>query len=750
MASLSDISKSISMVWEITTTDDAEVTRFVYNEHSGLDHSGADTVFYGAEPRNEVAPQFDPKTGRITVGRFDFSVVDKNQLVSAWLREFDATLAKSRVRRLVGLYGEDESTYSETFWSLEDYHVSTKGGGGFQFSCDNVLKQMSISVHDGHAGKGKLNADLNTTATTITLEDAPSSSWPTSGGFGLLYDTGTKDMELFTYTGIATADLTGVTRAKWGVGGSTGTGTAFTADACEVYHVWVKRGNPLNVMLELLTSTEAAGASTPIEQVLNPYLNDWSSATNADTWIEDITGGTVNRESVEALKTYCVRLDKTALDEVFLYQDYSLPADALGKWHRVSALVKADVDCTFSWQISNVTTADYLQDDGTWTSSVHYRTSEIVAGKGWKRITIEYLIPDTFTATDSMRVTFGWFSAETSGSMYIENESVGMLVGPFDSEPNGPWDVGDGAGVGSLVRSEYVNFGEIETVKWANTEDPVFDGNDEELSSGNAVLFVEVKPIEDVKKFVESHLLRPFGFKPLIDRMERFTIGTYFDVVQDTVAVGNKWLKKKFSASKWKRNWANKVNNIRLLSDWDPVKGENSEARSATSPTSVKRYGKAKQVEVSGRGCRTGLNGFPDYGSAADMDDAVSRVFLEMANPFTQVDVETFYEFRDTTLKNTVLISIPTILDLAQGVRGVTDKAFFVDKKIVDNQMGKVKMTLRERRPIARPAFIASNSAATDYTSASALERDSGAYIAPGSQEKFDNGDEGYTVIGSD
>ena len=157
------------------------------------------------------------------------------------------------------------------------------------------------------------------------------------------------------------------------------------------------------------------------------------------------------------------------------------------------------------------------------------------------------------------------------------------------------------------------------------------------------------------------------------------------DVTVATVNVDNKWDKLSFSATKWKRNFSKKVNNIRMLSDWNVGKGEHEFAESKIQATSVKRYGEAKALEMSGRGCRTGLKGFPDYSSVADMLDGIGRIFLETANPFSKIEIRAFYEFRTVSAKDNIVINVPNIPDLPMRIRGIEEGSFFLDKKITKN-----------------------------------------------------------------
>ncbi len=746
--SLTDKSKAISVVWEFTGVG-IPITRFVFNDHSGLDHTEATNVFFGAEPRNEVAPQFDVLSGKLTTGKFDFSCVDKDQLLTQWLSDFDGGISKCNVRRLTGLIGDVEATYAETFWKLEDYKVATKSGGSYQFSCQNILKQMSVSIHNDIDGQGALNADITISQTTITLEDVPSSSWPTGDvTFALLYDTGTRECELITYDGISGAVLQNVVRSKFGVGGVGSDGRVFLVDTCEIYHVWVKRGNPIDVMLELMFSSDAkveqgcAAIDGGLENWTADVPDDWDSTSPGGG--NDLTEetGTVHGGSSAARFTYSGSGTRATVS-------CTLAASEIERDHylKISWWLNhlSGIAGTKNMTMSVFSSAGYYYSgvSGEWQVAFVVAQSQVESGTTYIEKKVNIKMESRFVPLDAT-VLITWRMESGTGAMGLDDIS---LVGWYT---NMDYDVGDGVDIqGAGLLEHMVNVTEIETVRDLDWSQPTFDGNDEVLTGGTAILFVETKPIDDLKKFIEQHILRPFGIKPLVDVEEKFTIGKYFDVSQAPIVVGDKWAKSKFSASGWKRNYSKKVNNIRMLTDWDPVKGEHNVGESRTHASSVKKYGEAKALELPGRGMRTGEKGFLDYGNRAEMLTGIGLIFLETANPFSHIQVETFYEFRDASQKDNIQINVPLIPDLTQRKRGIEDGSFFLDKKIIDNQQGRIKMTLRQRRPVSRPAFIAPNSFATNYTSASTAERDTGCYLTPNGGGQFSNGDEGYTVVGS-
>ncbi len=263
---------------------------------------------------------------------------------------------------------------------------------------------------------------------------------------------------------------------------------------------------------------------------------------------------------------------------------------------------------------------------------------------------------------------------------------------------------------------------------------------------GTAILLVEKEPIDDVKRFVEEHLLRPFGLLPRTDAQERFSIETMFRGVADVTEVGGEWRVRDFSPSGWKRNFAARVNALSQLADWDPLEGEHGFRRSKTQDSSIEHYGRSKPFEMAGRGCRTGKFGFPDFGGAAQLDQAGSRVFLELANPATPIKVRVFLRHAGLELGRAITLELPQIPDIGRGTRGDSLGLYLVQRRLVDFAKGYAELEIRRRRPIARPAIVGPADQAEDYLSASEADRQY-CYLAPGDGDQMSNGDPAYTVI---
>lgn len=308
------------------------------------------------------------------------------------------------------------------------------------------------------------------------------------------------------------------------------------------------------------------------------------------------------------------------------------------------------------------------------------------------------------------------------------------------------YDLGDGDGLGTWIKAERVNVTAIAAVRDAYWPQPTFSGDT--LTAGVAVLFVERDPIDDLKRWVEENLLYPFGLMPIVDDQERFSIKAWWHSTTTPKAIGKEWVTDGFSASQWKRNFENRINNLALLSDWNANQAKHEVSIVRQHDPSVTRFGKSKQLELKGRGCRTGRLSCPDYGSAVHLKAAASRILLEAANPWTEIPVQAFFKHLLISLGDAVTLTIPGIPDLTTGMLGVIDGEFLVTGRRVNWQNGQVELQVRLRRVLTRPAVVAPASySSKTYTTATTSERRYCA-IAPGSSSTFGNGDDAYTVVG--
>lgn len=310
---------------------------------------------------------------------------------------------------------------------------------------------------------------------------------------------------------------------------------------------------------------------------------------------------------------------------------------------------------------------------------------------------------------------------------------------------NGAYDAGDGDGLG--LDSWFLDLAQIEDVRDELWPQPTFTGD--ALTAGTAVLFVEKGPIPDLKRWIEDHCLRPFGLFPAVGADERLQVETYYRFPITPTTIGDDWDKAAFRPSSWRRGWPTRINTVRCLTDWNLAEGAHELAQLVEQASSISKYGASKGEALECRGGRSGLFGFPDYGSDDNVRAGASKLLLEAANPFTDLEVVVFYRFKDLGLTNAVALNVPAVPNLRTGSRGMTtDDLFLVTRRQVEvdpeKRIARVRLGLRLRRPASRPAFVAPNTVASSYTSASAADR-AFCYLAPGTT--FANSDDAYTVI---
>lgn len=308
---------------------------------------------------------------------------------------------------------------------------------------------------------------------------------------------------------------------------------------------------------------------------------------------------------------------------------------------------------------------------------------------------------------------------------------------------NGAHDTGDGDGLGGSVHQSYVDIAGIHAIRDTFWPVPTFSGDAK--TSGTAVLFVEKGRIDDLKKWIEDHILRPFGLIPLVGADERFGVDTYYRTPPITTNVDDEWRVRDFRPSQWKRNWDGRQNNLSMLTDWDISIGEYAYQKPKTQPTSIARFGKSKPMDMSGRGHRTGRRGFPDYASATDMEAAATRILLALSNPGTTMTTQVFYKFKDVNLGELVRMNLPGVPDIMRATRGLTGALMMITRRRVAEDKGYVELEVRHRRALLRPAFVAPNAAASTYTAAADADR-LFCYLTPNDDGQFADGTPCYTV----
>lgn len=308
---------------------------------------------------------------------------------------------------------------------------------------------------------------------------------------------------------------------------------------------------------------------------------------------------------------------------------------------------------------------------------------------------------------------------------------------------NGPHDLGDGDGLGIPV--EYFDLDAIHALRDAYYPTPTWNGD--ALVSGCANLFVESGGIDSLKDFLETKLLQPLGIYPGTDAEERFAPTQMYALGGSVEAIDDDWMVAEFDPSQWVRNCQERVNNVDCEGDYAPSGDEWGYKINKQHPTSVKRYGAAKAVELEGRGMRCGTRAFPDLNGAYWLSIGASRLFLDMANPWTPLKVPVFWRHKGCGIGDAVRLNVPTIPDLTGKRRGVVGAIGIVTRRELDASTGRVEYEIRIRRPVRRAAVVAPNSVSRTYSTANGTDRQY-CYLAPAGGS-FANGDEAYTVVPS-
>lgn len=252
---LAGVGKEVVVVWDIADLSTRFVTR---KDAAGLSNPGGYTVFEGAVPTEDSGSALDLDSNSLTIPKSAFEITDSGGRISEWLKEHDDELAGAQVVRKIGFAGVDEANWQETQLLVADYAVAGRDGGAYEISLESVLGPMSQGLYEDFDGESyRLDettypdgTPLSSSATTITLEEAPS-GWR-EPGFALLYDPDANEAELVEYQTISGSDLQSCTRRKYAVGPT----RTWASENTEIHHVWVKRGNPIDIMLEWLTTTD--------------------------------------------------------------------------------------------------------------------------------------------------------------------------------------------------------------------------------------------------------------------------------------------------------------------------------------------------------------------------------------------------------------------------------------------------------------------------------------------------------------
>ncbi len=713
------------------------------------------TEFKGAIPTPDGGSKLEVRAGKLTIGDAGFTIPDTGGAVTAWLKDNDATLNETKVFRRNGFEDIPENEFQKSRWVLADYGVAKRRGGGYRFTLRSIARSLSRGLFEDFERESYqleqtgTPTDLAAAATTIRLEKSPKDVWREPGQ-AILWDEDSKNLELVDYAtigGTGDQDLLTVTRRTFAVGNAT---HVFPEEETRIFQAWSRRGHPFDIMLELATSSGdlPAGASTPLERAANKDLENWT-ADIPDDWGRLETGGTV-RELTDGHTGSAARLTRTTAGA--LYVQKTTAADvgfglAPAKFYVLAFAQRSTIggEC-FNISLQNTSQAEYLQPDGLWDAAFAVLPiDKPTAGDVWNQEFLVFGIDLGFGVFDNYELRFELESTTVGAIADLDGIlGVPMILGPFDDAPNGPFDLGaDGLGI-DFTFFDLLTLAEI---RESDFQAPTFDGGDL-LTAGTAVLFVEKESIRDVKTFIEKHLFHPYALFPSVDGQERWSAQLYYRVKPTSINLDDAWDKRAFSASDWKRNFDDRLNVLDLKSDYNGAEADYEVTKEATQETSIERFGRSKTTPVEARGHRTGLIGFPDYSGEVEnqLDTQARRILLELANAATELKIRSLYRFRDLKLADIVRVNVPGVPDLRTGELGMVGQLFSLVRRRVDDGRGRLELTIRERRPVTRPALVApSSQRGLAYSAATEAQRQFCA-LTPGSEPNFANGDEGYTV----
>lgn len=742
MTALTDAAKSVITVWDFPSIK----TRFSSRPHPLVILPSGWTLFDGAMPKTDKGTKFDLLRAKLTIGDSSFTCPDINQTLTQWLIANDAVLSGIPVIRLQGLAGQLEADYLRTYWMLSDYGIHGKTAGGYIIELVNAFSQMSNSVYDDFDPQSyELEATLAGGDTTemvlkITGEN-PASNFRTPG-FVLMSDAHRR--EVIRYTSIIFNEfdivLSGLTREYYGAGSGNYT---WLVDETSAFHVWLKRGSPVDNLLEWITTTLVV-PDTPVQHILNADLESWSTDTNLDDFTESniFQEQTTVRSGVSACGLW------VDLASAQFFQNQVLKAQRGFTWEFYHYLWSDPgiTKGTYRVRITNTTRNKVWNiEHQVWEDSGSFsRTITITRFDEWLRFHASFnTIDPSFTDSDVYEFHI---LCDFQPLVYVVIDDW-AVVGPYMTQPNGPYDLMNGDGVG--VPAQLVNFDQCEFIRDQLWPTPTFDGAGNRLT-GSAQLFVETERIDDMKKFVEDHILLPYGLKPLLDGSQRFAIDRYHTFFPTEFVVGDKWVKSTFNASKWKRNYESVINNFLVETDFDAVTGELVHSDVYERTISISQFKKSKPLSLLNRGGRSGRYEFPNYGSVDDGKTAAGRIGIETENPWSHITVEVFFEFYHLSQIDAILINVPHIVDFENNDRGVTLKRFFVDNKRFDINKGTIKLLIRERRELGAPLIgspaLVQETGAPVYGAASA-ENKLYCYISPISGGNFGDGRAPYKII---
>lgn len=708
--------------------------RFVNRDHSGLSLPGGYTQYTGLVVDKASGTKFDSREGKLTVGKFTFIIPDYGSALTQFVAANDLSLYRSKVVRRVGLVGQDESEYTVTNWRIEDYGVSSDGGG-YKFILMNVLaliaEQDPLYIEYEDLEPNSLQDDIDDSQTTIELKEIPY-RWP-EPGFAFLRHPQTKNRsELIRYSSISTDTLNGVTRQYAGCGPTWGDGS-FPEDGTEVIPCWVKGpGNPVDLMLEWLTSTDEGEDAA--EVLPDPGLENWTNFLLDSYWITN--NPAVGLGSIEETEhhggTRCAKVERYSSSGWFELRTDNFTGLVPGKWYRWSCWCRGtDAEENLWINIENATKAKYLNTDGSWQSTGRIFTGK--ANEEWTFYWGWFQVDPTFDLADQYQFEH---TSYYEGTIWYDDHSI---FGPFTSQGNGPFDVGDGQGLGDLLSYEDIDIDRVLEVRDMYWPIPSFDA-DGDVRDGHAMMFIRAEEIDNVLEFCEDHVLRTLAMWAVTSRAELFSIEPRFQAYPTLTVIDDEWNMVSGRPGDWKRNWKSAVNFLEVHYGYIPGEDDYVRVEEVRNADSVSYFGERPPIDLYG----DGYPHSPDLSSSTDLNIGASRTMLSDGNPWSPIKLTTFHKYQGVGLAERVRLNIPAIPDLDAGVRGIVRGTFVILGKTVTKS--DVELNLRQRRTLYKPAFWAPNDVAQDYDDATDEDK-AYCYLTPDDDDEFDDGEPSYKIV---
>ncbi len=246
--------KALCTVWDFPDLE----TRFVTEGHAGLTLPGGWTQFDGARPIKDKGSAVALHDGKLEIGSAGFEIPDVDQALTHWFADHETDISRARVIRRQGFLGVAEAEYAISRWLLGNYSASGDAGGGFAIDLVNVFRPLQRGLYEDFDGESyRLSQSFQNGDTQLHLKDSPKGIWREPGHV-VVYNEDDNVYELVGYTAIGGTGnkvLQTLTRRKFGV--KAPSGYDFAQKEARVWQVWVKRGNPLDIMREWMATTDA-------------------------------------------------------------------------------------------------------------------------------------------------------------------------------------------------------------------------------------------------------------------------------------------------------------------------------------------------------------------------------------------------------------------------------------------------------------------------------------------------------------